>query len=646
MKYIYLLVIILFSIFNTSAAQDLKKRAAKSAMVKDTTQKIQEPIDTVKINPLKSHGSLLFNSNSNINISKKETDYIRYNTFAEIFKDKLDVFPFFLGTNGDNNNISYMGANPNAINYLFNGRRLNDINYGSYDLNGISPEFIENTEVLTGSDAAVLTGSAGIGFNFQERRFNTAAPYTRLWYSQSAYGYLGADGIFSQNFHKKWNLTFGFKSTGADGRFTNQSFESWNVRSVLRWNPNDNTSISFSDNYSDMRRGTNGGLNPGEGGIYDAIASVPYFNDLDERDYKHDLTLSFTHENELFKKLAINAYTTSVNHLRNYAGEDNLLAIDSTLHEKYVSLISGANVKTELNYAGLDLSFGGDIFYFDAPGTFHTQSSNGTGFNSYARIKYLLPGNISISGGARTELIYDKGLFSTGARISFPVLSDSLRFTGDLSRTEINPSPAQGLSLGKEQHLLGTVGIEYTNADNFASTQLFYRRIDDPILSQLKPDGQGIVRREECPCNKKEIFGALIRFNTRIMGIFLNNSVQVYYTALDGKNDMTLPNLYWKSKAYYNYRAGNSLLSAGAEFSFMSRFKGSQYYPITREYTITNAVQDWSNNGVNAFVTAKLGNAFLRIALENILSYSYYYVPYYPVSDMTFNLTLSWSFND
>ncbi len=49
--------------------------------------------------------------------------------------------------------------------------------------------------------------------------------------------------------------------------------------------------------------------------------------------------------------------------------------------------------------------------------------------------------------------------------------------------------------------------------------------------------------------------------------------------------------------------------------------------------------------GITIFATLKLGEAYLRISYNNILSHIYY-VPYYPVYNGNFRLQVAWAFFD
>jgi outer membrane cobalamin receptor len=247
---VFLLIFIITSL--SLFAQDEQDTTKTKVAVKDSIIRI----------PLRNHGNLIhIKDTPNITIKKQDIQDINYTGLSDILQKKTPFYTQNQGSFGLFNSFSIFGAKPRSINFQFNGRNINDLDLGSLNPEQISTEFFESVEVYYGSDAIILgDNSAGALINFQEIRYNTEKPFTRLWFSEAGFEYLAADGVYSQNFARDWNFTLGFNTKAADGLYQDSWMNSWNFRGILRWNPSDRTSISLSENFTNHGIGTGGGV--------------------------------------------------------------------------------------------------------------------------------------------------------------------------------------------------------------------------------------------------------------------------------------------------------------------------------------------------------------------------------------------------
>ncbi len=158
--------------------------------------------DTVKIDsnysvtPLKSLGSVSLIKTENIyrNIYKDALPHINYTEFADIIEANIPIFPLSFGAAGQRNSFSAFGAEPNQIAMQFNNRPMNDRKFFNINLNQTAPEFLENIQILAGSEAVVNeNNSSGLLINIKEIVYNSKHPYTKLWYCQGGDNLLSAD---------------------------------------------------------------------------------------------------------------------------------------------------------------------------------------------------------------------------------------------------------------------------------------------------------------------------------------------------------------------------------------------------------------------------------------------------------------------
>ena len=222
-----------------------------------------EKQDTLYFNkPLKAHGSSFLIPYKHYNkINKTDFAFENYQTSSELIQNKLFSLPLSLGNIGKFNSLAINGAYSQQISSCYNNRPMFDVFDKKYNLEQFPAEFFENIEILTGTDAVSFSdNSSAAMLNFQEIIYNTNTPFTKLWFAQADYDFIGADGIFSQNIAKDLNFTFGFRSLFSSGRYDNNWLESWNTRGLLRYNISDLSSISIVYNFVNMGNGTNGGM--------------------------------------------------------------------------------------------------------------------------------------------------------------------------------------------------------------------------------------------------------------------------------------------------------------------------------------------------------------------------------------------------
>jgi hypothetical protein len=112
------------------------------------------------------------------------------------------------------------------------------------------------------------------------------------------------------------------------------------------------------------------------------------------------------------------------------------------------------------------------------------------------------------------------------------------------------------------------------------------------------------------------------------------------------KESQLYPLFYAGISPYYEIFRGKSFLRLGLNFKFMTSFNGKQFVPQTRRYVDVERESGIFNNGIDLFLSAKLGYAYVRIAFENILAQGYYYTPIYPELERILKISVSWSFMD
>jgi hypothetical protein len=620
-----------------------------------------EPLDTIPPNrPMCSHGSSFTLSEKNTaKISKQDIQYINYANFPDILKRKMRQFPLFLGGYGEFNSFSIYGGRTANISVAFNGRPVDDFEFSTINLSQIAPEFMENAEILTGTDAILYSNDASAAFiNLQEIIYDTQYPYTKIWLSEASFDYISADGIFSQNFMKNWNFTFGFRTQTSAGRYENSWLDSWNVRALLRWNPSDRTSVSLVENFTNQGFGTTGGIeNTGED-FCDDLLAFPIYDQLDERVFRHDVTLSLTSILDIDSTHAINGsiFLSNSDWDRRRSIDMLISENDSSLHYSHSSFFVGANARYENNLLDFTkLSIGGDVRFISLDGTDYIESFSGLTAAAFGRIKINFTKDLSITGGIRLKAQHDNYAASLGGKIDYN-FSDDILLTADISYSERFPSPSEGLLLNNEKNFLGLFKFSWISEESNVSFTAYGRQIFSPIMAEpIFNDSGLLVNTKGYNGSDQTVAGALLEASTPITDGLLINADKIIISGwsniqLSMGNDSAgkrFPVFYGGVELYYELIIGRSQARIGATIELLSSFKGERFFPIKRTYFATDLEKGFSTNGTELFASARLGsNAYVKLSLENPLSQCYYYVPIHPMYEMNFKVSVSWSFMD
>ncbi|MBX3042538.1 MAG: hypothetical protein KIT33_00425 [Candidatus Kapabacteria bacterium] len=617
--------------------------------------KTQRIPDSLLSLPLYNHGKFLSGKyNKFRNINKRDIQLINYTGLNDIISHFTPFYSQDMGSYSTYNSFFALGAPSRSISWGFNGRNINDIEIGSLNPEQFPTEFFENIEIFTGADAVVFGDNAASVFvNIQEIRYNSALPFTRIWFGNSGFGYLGADGIFSQNVMPNVNFTFGFRSYNSNGAFTNTWGDNWNARVILRWNPDNLTSISFTENFSNLGSGTSGGNNPEiSNSVFDEIGAIPVFSGLNERLFRHDLSITATRnfDTNTTNTAVLNFYISSIRRDRS-SGSDLNFGLSDTTSQVYKTTSNFFGTEGRYEIAPVDaisLRFGGSAEVDLIERTYYHDEFNGVSTAGFAHSTIIFSDDFDINGGVRFFSKFGNVGLAYGVKQNLNI-AKNLKLTADLSYSDRLPYPVEGLSLKSEQHLaLAGEMIYRLNEHAQLITGAYLRSIFSPIMAEFNPltddfnyinhfNGSSITRT-----------GLYLDFSGDILK---NLSMRLHgllqYSIDDAGNQIyDLPIITTSGRLFYTYKPGKSMLRVGVETGLLTDFRGDYFYPVTRSFYPGNHDSGIMLTGITAFLEVKLGDAFVKVQYENILSQNYYYVAVNPMFTGNLRLTANWTFNE
>lgn len=629
-------------------------------------------LDTVNIFiPLYKHGSIsLTDGFAFTQISRVEFQEINYSSLFDIIDNNNNFYPLFLGTFGYDHSFSVYGAGKQGLSATFNNRTINSIDYGSFYMEQIAPEFLENIEILTGSDAVIFAdNSQGALINVQEIRYNVGKPYTRLWVSQAGSDFLALDGIVSQNIVKNWNVTLGLRRSGAKGYFDNSDFDAWNIRALVRWNPSDLTSFSFTEIFTNHFVNHNGGIDPdnskdrnGVIDIFNPLNATTYYNGYNERNLRHDITLSTSQYFTTNKVSSVSGNIYFTNEINDNTMPYELLVKpeDSVYYFQKSNLFWGANARYEQNIDNfLKYIAGGDICYYNSGDSQYFESSSGANFSGFFYGELSPTEEISLTGGGRVTSQFGFFSISWGAKANF-IASENFNYFADISMSRRHPTISEGLGLEQEKHFAIISGLSFTSNGFNLGINAFYRYITDPIvhLPFYSSDNLVLFTKAENADYSSRIGGNIkIAQNIEIgESILLDNFILQrvefgmwgIFSSYDdsGVNIKSIPMIYAGFDSNVQFKSGKSTLKIGLKFKIIGSQNGEWYVPQTRSYFLYNDETGMQYNGIDLYISARLGNAFVKADFRNLLGNGHYYIPIYPEIGRNFRLSVAWAFLD
>lgn len=625
-----------------------------TAKIQDTTHIKSEAIqnDTLPLYiPLAKHGSLfLTKSNFFKRISKEDLLWEDYFGLFDVLTNNLPSYPLYQGAYYLYNGLSMFGTGQRSCSFRFNNRPINEANFGTFNIDMYPTEFLENAEILIGSDAVIFSNnSTGALINLQEIRYNASTPYTKLWLNQAGTTMITSDGVFSQNIAPNFNATVGFRAITSKGDFANQWVDSWNLRGFLRWNLSPWTNISLSETFYNHAMGTNGGVDPNTMfDMYNPREAAVLYQHFNERLIRHDinLTLSSLLSEDTTTAISFTGFFTYADFYQNLPGI--LMEADTATNNNVPAHQTGISGKFEQEISNfLSLKVGGDLMYsFVDKGIYNDELNGlilgGFGYLAFHPIKKLL-----LSGGVRINSQLDRFYSSTGGKIQYYFKPGTSIF-GDISFSQRIPSPVEGLSLKNENHFLILGGFNLNkNGTNF-ETNLYFRRVTNPITAEAVYDADDqIIDTRSLQKNALTSTGISVSFGSVIFS-------HLYYKIRENASfdnwrttaTFTSPRLNTDFTIFYKVDVGRSEVRFGFDVNGVYQKNWLRYFPQRRQYTQVTDNPLNQFNGINVFAHARLGNAYIKLNVRNILSSGYYFTAYYPKSNLFFNLAVNWAFLD
>ena len=594
-------------------------------------------------------------------LTQSDLRWLDYRYLGGILETIPGVYVREQFSEGQYSQLNIRGQDWRSIAITSNGRLLNDPASGIYNLFYFTPEYADQLEIITGPQAFLYgLNATGGAVNLVTKNYNSNRPFTKINYSESAYGYQFSDGTFSQNISRKVNFTFGFQHQGTDGRYPNTDDDRWNMRVKVRYNLSRKFNFIVSEYLTHTETGLNGGVDSSVArttNAFNPIFATVRNTDSYEKVIRHDVDASFvgTFLDDTANVSMLTFYYSS--NLREYRDEENRrnpngIFIQSDHRSSWRGFLFTQNIDTRFQR----FSFGSNAEIRKIEGSPNIGRRRNIINSTWAKEELLLGDALTVAGYARYDHYLGENHYGLGADASLAI-NNNVTVFGGLSISKRVPTyqelywsdstVSRSSNLIPEQHRQIEIGAHVNSGGAFdLRTAFFHRKVENAI--ELVSYGSGRVFPGVLFSNVGTVTttGVEAKLTARFWVLSLDGVGMYVMKKVGGTRDRHLPELSGNGGVYYwNKLLNDDLeLKVGLRGRFVTSQEPTGFNPEAVAYVQQPGAAFWSGSSVDFFLIAHIGNAYVHLMWDNLTNAEYYVTPYYPVLDRAFRLKVSWEF--
>lgn len=559
---------------------------------------------------------------SYLNDTTSSFNYMRYiwsdkRTISEVMNQRKGYFVSQFYSNGGRDAIMNNDLPPQSIGVFRDGIQLNDPVIGGIDPEVFSINEVNAIEEISASRSLLYgINSFGRSFNVITKDYFTPLPFSQLRFSQDRGNSLFADVFYSQALSKNFGFQIGVTNQNFDGRFINSAFSTWKSRTRISFYPNNNLNIKGNFYYNYLKRGLNGGVEPGSDNIDSMLSGdAEVRNDFNSEESE---LISFDSKivARLFKNpqslTKVNLYSQNI--LRGYSFKTSA-SQTNTFHNFYHSVIGGLNILQNI-FLEHNERFSSDIIVGCelklSKTDFGTTESS---LNIYSiKTGYELKYNpVTLAGIYRFDRANDFNFssFSIEGKAS---LFNSSEFGMNIS-TGIRKNGFSRISSTRDGLIISSPGF-YTFEGGI---DLRYRQLSFEFYTNKNHDNLKLWDENS--------FSALFSYSPKWMTfefIYQHSKAEIY------------PENYVKGCLFYKgiLFNGNLKLQTGFNYYYYNIEKIFEYDYETGNFLATGKEFPRKNQfNVDFFVGARIGSANVNLTIANIFNSLLYNAYIYPLDN-------------
>ena len=573
-------------------------------------------------------------------------------TLGDVFWKIPGFFYRGLGEAGKYGQLNAYGTDDRRISVLLDGRPMNDPITGRYNFNDMPLEFLDEVEILSGSENGASPNDVAV--NFVSRSYNSVRPVTKVRFVQDPEEDLLTDFLYTQNIARGLNLMAAFDRTVTNGNYDNAALDAWNIRTRLRYNITDRVNISLSDFYTKAMNGLNYGILLDENAYIPGNA-MPNNSSAHDIRSRHDLTFA-----AVARLLPDSISTTKLN------------VFYTNTNREYDNPFSAVSLRQENSAVMQGFDFRQDLCLPFIRGRFGYQWQK-TAVDPSAQLYYVpdqvqsavyIQGSVDSVSMLQPEIVLrrervggqDGSLLGLGVTAVpsdyFSVYAKSSwydRFPSIQEQYWTDSLLSRPLPLRKEQHIFLRGGFLFHPSNDISiNLEVFQRTINNAILYQPWQTNNGTAALEVRNVGKIDVQGITGSFRWKL-GAFEAYGVM---TLSKYKEDDTLktlmPDVILSGEFSYRDLFFKKALDAkfGLRSTFYNRENGEQPDPETMVFSESHSFILGRCSTVDLFTILKVGDAHLSVTWANIFGINYILAPIYPMPGRHFRLGVHWDFLD
>lgn len=580
-------------------------------------------------------------------LQKQDIRTVQFESMADLLRRSTLWMPLRNGGFGQYDAISMLGASPAQMRVSLDGRPMEDLWSGQYNMAQTPVGSLDRIEFLYGTDAIGLSSQASSTLiNVQSVVYNTSAPYMSMWYHQGAGDLVAANVVFAQNVAKGLNVSVNVRRAGARGRYQRTDFDQWNVDLQTRWTIDTRQSLHVRYGIATLNTQVWGGVDTsGTASTFEETTPVSLAGDrtLQDESRRHDLTATYQRHlsDDSTSVLSGQAYVSGQSMHRNLGSALSVLTSDTSGVSSVGGTHSGFVVRLDEKHGALRLRAGSHVALRTIDSSSLTRRFASVQPEFFAHADYAFSTAIHLQSALRAHSVSEGLALSYGLGAS--VLSGSAIVKADVSMFRQSPSAIQErFAVLSERHVLTVIEAATTVGGFEAGFVGFYRRIDDAI--ELGKEGSS-ASQSFLNSGRRSVMGLLLRGQGRMSGIDVTPRIRYQHSALDAAAESATM-LLFDCTLSYEYRTTSNSIRFGVMASWMPASVLPGYEPLYWTFRQGAGQSAAQFDGTSAFMTALVGNASLRLSYENIFGSRWTTVLNAPELTRVFRLSVDWSFAD
>ncbi len=631
----------------TCDAQDTTARAANDSLQLAGTDTSAHP----RI-PIKLLGSVERTLPDAGVLTDSNMRFVDYRRLGDLLGTYGGVFLEEFGSPGEWDQLFVDGLDGRSVQFALDGAPLNDSYTGLFNLLLLPTEHIDRVEFIRGTAAyAYGLNSTGGFINIVTPGRRAIRPYSRIRYSESAYGEAFIDGLISQDVVRGLNVTAGAHHTTYGGRFRNSDYDQWNGRLKLRYNLSNSINLVASEDYNQTFLDLFGGisLSTPEDDRYDQNNAIIVNGDSYEKVTRHDLLfqVGITGPQDSLAVTTISASYSS--QLREYRDEENRPGSNGLfVHDDQYARWLGLRIDHQRTLGDQSITAGAEIRTLR-----YGVDYKPTERALFGIATFHIPPRMRLTASGRLEHYLGRTVAGVGADGSFSPLN-GLELFGGASRSHRFPVTQEILPdslIGgggfsqPEEHDLAEAGLRIRALPGISlEVRGFHRTIHNYIEISM-PD-MSPVPQHFTSGNSRTMRGGSLTGSLQLWSILLEGRGE--YLNVDKTNDTynTLPEWNWNGGIYYRDRIANGHfdVKAGIQARAFTSYTANTFNTESLLYIPGSGMPLPASAVFDAVLLGHLGDAQIHFILQNIFDRKYVMNTFYPMVDRSLRFGVTWSF--